>query len=440
VRHGQSTYNVRQIIQGRSDESTLTEQGRADAARVAAALQGLEFAALYHSPLQRAAQTAATIRDRLAPPPPAIASDLLLEIDLPLWENLQRQEVQAQFPEQYRQWQEQPEAFAMPVGDRQHYPVLALYEQAQQFWQQLLAQHAGQTLLVVAHNGINRCLLLSALGMSPARYQTLQQSNCCINILNFQGSWGEAVQLESLNQLAHLGIALPPPRPPGTPVRLLLVRHGETEWNRVSRFQGAMDIPLNDTGREQARQAADFLSDVPLNFAASSPLLRPKETAEIILKRHPGVELRLDKRLCEISHGLWEGQFEREIATQYPELLQRWKDVPETVQMPEGENLRQVWERAIAAWQDLVHAAFAASRPEQPTLGLVVAHDAINKVVLCHLLGLEPKDFWAVKQGNGAVSVIDYPHGPDGLPVLQAINLTSHLGAGVLDRTAAGAL
>ncbi|NJL00063.1 MAG: histidine phosphatase family protein [Spirulinaceae cyanobacterium SM2_1_0] len=440
VRHGQSDYNARQLIQGRCDESVLTERGTADAIKVAAALENLSFAALYHSPLQRAAQTAATIRDRFTTPPPAIASDQLLEIDLPLWEKLSKSAVREQFAEQYQQWQQQPDEFFMTVGDRPHYPVRALYAQAQAFWQEVLPKHPDATLLVVAHNGINRCLLMTALGMAPARYQTLQQSNCCINILNFQGGWGEPVQLESLNQVAHLGIPLPPPRPPGTPVRLLLVRHGETEWNRVSRFQGAIDVPLNDAGRAQARKAADYLRDVPLNFAASSPLLRPKETAEIILAPHPDLKLRLDARFCEISHGSWEGKFEREIATEYPELLQRWKSSPDTVQMPDGENLRQVWERAIAAWQDLVQAAFAASTPASPTVGLLVAHDAINKVILCHLLGLAPKDFWAMKQGNGAVSVIDYPYGPDRLPILQAINLTSHLGAGVLDRTAAGAL
>jgi probable phosphoglycerate mutase len=72
-------------------------------------------------------------------------------------------------------------------------------------------------------------------------------------------------------------------------------------------------------------------------------------------------------------------------------------------------------------------------------MGIVVAHDAINKVILADLLGLSPANFWNIKQGNGGVSVIDYPHGPDSQPVLQSINLTTHLG-GVLDKTAAGAL
>ncbi|VEP17028.1 hypothetical protein H1P_530008 [Hyella patelloides LEGE 07179] len=63
-----------------------------------------------------------------------------------------------------------------------------------------------------------------------------------------------------------------------------------------------------------------------------------------------------------------------------------------------------------------------------------MAHDAINKVIVCYLLGLKPANFWSIKQGNGAVTVIDYPQGASGKPVLQAINLTSHLSGGVLDK------
>jgi broad specificity phosphatase PhoE len=68
-----------------------------------------------------------------------------------------------------------------------------------------------------------------------------------------------------------------------------------------------------------------------------------------------------------------------------------------------------------------------------------VAHDAVNKAILAGLLGLTPADIWMIKQGNGGVTVVDYPHGPAAGPVVSAMNLTSHLG-GVLDRTAAGAL
>lgn len=106
--------------------------------------------------------------------------------------------------------------------------------------------------------------------------------------------------------------------------------------------------------------------------------------------------------------------------------------------MPEGENLQQVWDRAIACWNAIV-ASTAVSSTKLKT-GLVVAHDAINKVILCHVLGLGPESFWSIKQGNGAVTVIDYPQGLVKDPILQALNITTHLSGGVLDKTAAGAL
>jgi probable phosphoglycerate mutase len=165
-------------------------------------------------------------------------------------------------------------------------------------------------------------------------------------------------------------------------------------------------------------------------------MLRPKETAEIILQYHPDVSLDLQEPLTEICHGLWEGKLESEIEADFPGLLEQWKNSPETVQMPEGENLQQVWDRAIACWEERVNYY---SQHQEQTIGIVVAHDAINKVILCYLLGLTPANFWNIKQGNGGVSVIDYPQGLDSTPILQAINLTTHLG-GVLDKTAAGAL
>jgi phosphoserine phosphatase len=92
-----------------------------------------------------------------------------------------------------------------------------------------------------------------------------------------------------------------------------------------------------------------------------------------------------------------------------------------------------VWRRAVEGWSAIVQAA------KPGTTTLVVAHDAINKAILCYLAGLPAASFWNFKQGNGAVSVIDYNYGRDAAPMIRAANITSHLG-GVLDRTAAGAL
>ena len=184
---------------------------------------------------------------------------------------------------------------------------------------------------------------------------------------------------------------------------------------------------------EQAQAAAEFLAPIPIQRAYTSAMARPRQTAEAILACHPQVPLVSTQGLREIGHGHWEGRLESEIASHWPELLADWKRAPQTVQMPEGENLQQVWDRSLATWQRIVRSL------DNDETALVVAHDAVNKALICHLLGLEARHFWAVKQGNGGVTVIDYPNGAESPAVVTSMNLTRHLG-GVLDRTAAGAL
>ena len=442
VRHGESSYNVERRVQGHCDLSQLTENGQSGAQQVGKALKELKFAAAYSSPLKRAKETAELILAALEAAPVPQFSDDLKEINLVQWEGMTFDQVEAEFPEGFKCWRDHPQDLKMqietPAGIEEFYPVPALYEQAKRFWEAILPNHAGETILVVAHSGINRCLINTAIGLGPAHYQSFQQSNCGISILNFAGGLGEAVQIESLNLTAHLGDPLPKIRKGQVGPRYLLVRHGETDWNRDKRFQGQIDVPLNPQGRVQAAQAAEFLKPIPIDRAVSSPMLRPKETAEIILQSHPEVNLTLNSLLCEISHGLWEGKLEAEIEAAYPGELQQWQLAPETVQMPEGENLQQVWDRVVEAWQQIL-AETPASGSERPVTTLVVAHDAVNKALLCYLAGLSPAHFWTFKQGNGSVTVIDYPYGSGGSPVIQAMNITSHLG-GVLDKTAAGAL
>ncbi|WP_008307816.1 histidine phosphatase family protein [Leptolyngbya sp. PCC 6406] len=444
VRHGQSTYNLKGLIQGQIDRSELTELGIAQAQRVGEALKGIPFDHIYASSLKRAFQTAETLTAVLHTADPSLPTpepmDILKEIDLPSWEGLSFQETADQYPEQYHAWFHDPLNFVFTLEDGSpFFPIRDLYDRAARFWQTILPQHSGHTLLVVAHSAINRALIATALGLGAERHEALHQANCAISVMNFSGGLGEAVQLESMNLTSHMGDALPPFRSRHRGPRLLLVRHGETEWNRQGRFQGQIDIPLNENGKAQGEKAADFLKDVHLDAAATSPLSRPKETAEIILRHHPGVALEDVADLKEIGHGEWEGLYESEIEAGYPGLLTQWQSAPETVQMPGegGENLEQVWDRSVAAWQSIV-AKYSGG--DVPKTVLVTAHDAVNKAILCHIVGLGPESFWKFKQGNGAVSVIDYPNGVDSAPVLTAANITIHLSGTIFDKTAAGAL
>ena len=413
----------------------MTDKGKQQAKLTGKALTNLTIDVAYASPLIRAQHTAKIMLLENFNPPELFTSEGLLEIDLSEWESMLASEVKEKFPEKYHSWQNQPDQFQL--GDR--YCILELFEQAKALWAEILSKHQGKTILLVGHSAINRALICSAIGISVNLYHNIQQVNCAISVLNFQGSSiTDGVQLESLNLAGHLesisGSPFPPLKRNRNGSRLLLVRHGETEWNRQKRFQGQIDVPLNNNGHAQARRASEFLATVKIDKAFSSPMLRPKDTALEILSKHPNIKLELFDELKEISHGLWEGKFEHEIEAEFAGQLDIWQSQPETVQMPEGENLQQVWDRIAIIWQKIVESVPAGET------ALVVAHDAVNKAILCLLFDFTPEQFWVFKQGNGGVSVIDYPQGADGRPILQSCNITTHLSEGILDRTAAGAL
>jgi probable phosphoglycerate mutase len=439
VRHGLSSFNVEHRIQGRDDLSALTPEGIEQALATGRTLADLSLQAVYSSPLRRAADTCRHLLSSHGQEIEPQFSDGLLEIDLEPWSGLRRQELRERFPQQEALWRQAPHTLELERADGRRYnPLVELLQQADSFRQQLLSNHnqalagADATVLVVGHNAILRCLVLALLGLDGQGFRRLRVDNASVSVLNVSRQQGGdlQVQIESLNSTAHLESPLPAR---GRGPRLLLVRHGETDWNRQGRFQGQIDIPLNANGRAQAEAAGGFLAPVPIQRAYTSSMARPRQTAEVILASHPGVPLTSTTGLVEIGHGLWEGQLEREIHEGWPQLLADWKRAPDTVQMPEGETIQDVWHRSLRTWQTI-----ATSLAEEET-ALVVAHDAVNKTILCALLGLTPADIWMIKQGNGGVTVIDYPQGSNGTAVVAAMNLTAHLG-GVLDRTAAGAL
>lgn len=454
VRHGQSTSNASRVIQGHHDKAILTELGEQQAHIVGKTLSGLALDAIYTSPLKRARRTCEIIAETIdksgSTVPTIEITDQLKEINLPLWESKSFDEVEASYSKMYIAWRTLPKEFKMPLPNEDgsttdFYPVREIWERAKLFWQMVLEKHIGQTVLLVAHSAINRALVGSAIGLGPESLNSMGQDNCAINVLNFFGSQTDgqkpSVQLESLNLTSHLGQPIPKRRSRFKGPRFLLVRHGETDWNRDGRFQGQIDIPLNENGHRQAAQAGEFLKAVKIDAAVTSSMLRPKETAEGILKHHPDVNLEATEHLWEISHGEWEGLLETEIESGYPGMLSQWQNTPETVQMPAGENLNDVWTRAKQGWGNIV-ATYSEGMNDwdAPPTVMVVAHDAINKAILCQLFGLGPENFWQFKQGNGAVSVIDYHGGPESAPILSAANITTHLSGSIFDQTAAGAL
>lgn len=198
-------------------------------------------------------------------------------------------------------------------------------------------------------------------------------------------------------------------------MELILVRHGETEFNRADVFRGRVDLPLNERGREQAKAAARYLSDLAFDAFYSSPLKRSVETAEAIAAPHGrGVEPLAD--FIDVDYGEWSGKSVEEVREGWPDLFVLWTDDPEKLTFPGGESLQEVRKRLQRGLEDL------AARNEGRVL--LVGHKLINRMIICIVLGLPTAGIWRVDQSNGAINVIR--HGERGW-VLRRLNDVSHL-------------
>jgi alpha-ribazole phosphatase len=129
---------------------------------------------------------------------------------------------------------------------------------------------------------------------------------------------------------------------------LLLIRHGQTEWNVAGRYQGQKDPPLNETGIGQAETLAKNLCGMKFHAIYTSPLQRCLKTAQIIADLR-AISIYPEPRLMEINQGVWEGQLYCDIKRRYPEQLQRWEQQPWLFSPPDGETLEHLQARVITA-------------------------------------------------------------------------------------------
>ena len=432
VRHGLSSFNKKGLIQGRIDESYLTDEGYEQAKLTGNILNEIKFDQIYSSPLKRASETAIEIEKCFKESFDIHFDKNLLEVDLYEWSGLTSEDIKSRYKDSYLIWKNDPEKLELKNKDNISYkPIQELFEQAKEFFHDLREANKikkNQNILIIAHNAILRCLILYLLNKPNKGFRKIRLDNASISIINISASQNSFnSQIECLNQTSHLNQKIP--KKIGDS-RVILIRHGETNWNKEGRFQGQIDIPLNEKGKEQASKASKYLEDIEFTKAISSSMKRPYETAKIILKNN-NIQIKKIDSLIEISHGLWEGKLEEEIKRTWPEMLKDWHERPESVTMPEGESIKQVSDRAISAW-DLI-----CNSQQKNDTTLLVAHDAVNKTLICHILGLSYSDIWMIKQGNGGITVIDIFKNKN--YVLSSVNITNHLGQ-IIDSTASGAL
>jgi broad specificity phosphatase PhoE len=204
------------------------------------------------------------------------------------------------------------------------------------------------------------------------------------------------------------------------PKRLLLVRHGETEWNVLEKLQGQTDIALNDVGREQARRLAARLSGEALDVVLSSDLQRAMETAAIIAGPH-ALDVRAEPRLRQSSRGAWEGKTLDEIR-----LLCGGTVTDEQLEYPPGGETREQFVGRLRAFLDAVRRDYAGLSV------LAVAHGHILRYLITLALELDLTEVWRFETGNASLSELRFN---DKGAVLYGLNDHCHLDRVVYRRT-----
>ena len=197
---------------------------------------------------------------------------------------------------------------------------------------------------------------------------------------------------------------------------IYLVRHGQTAWNKEEIFRGRTDVPLDETGLEQAELAGEYFKGMEIHAIYSSPLSRVLQTAQKIAQFHHLKVQPLDG-IIDMSFGNWEGHPHQEIRENDKEIYRQWVEEPHLVRLPGGEGLDDVRVRSMASLEEVIR-----SHPGKTLV--LVSHRVVCKVLICAILGLDNSHFWQITQDTTAINLIQYR---DGKYILSLMNETCHL-------------
>lgn len=199
-------------------------------------------------------------------------------------------------------------------------------------------------------------------------------------------------------------------------MRLILVRHGETMWNRENRILGHTEIELTEKGRKQAQRLAQALKDEKVTAIYSSPLRRTRETADEIARFHH-VAVVPEDALKELDAGELDGLTFGEVMERYGDFLKEWlEDIP-SLRMPGGESMAELHERTGAAVERIVN-----QHPDGVVI--LVSHSFAIMSIISRALGMSLSNFRRLRLTVASISILNF--GQRGISLLQ-FNDTCHL-------------
>jgi probable phosphoglycerate mutase len=182
---------------------------------------------------------------------------------------------------------------------------------------------------------------------------------------------------------------------------VFLIRHGATVLSKEDRFAGSSDVALSKEGLEEARKLGERLKDEKMSAVYCSDMHRAIHTAEAVAKPHGLTPIPV-RGLREIDHGHWEEMVHQEVETKYAAEYKAWEADPLLTPPPGGESGLAVLARSLPALAKIV-----ADHPDQ-TLA-VVSHKATNRLLLCSLLGIDPRLYRArIAQDTACLNTIEF--------------------------------
>ncbi len=190
-------------------------------------------------------------------------------------------------------------------------------------------------------------------------------------------------------------------------MRIILARHGETNWNKEGRIQGLSDLELNDTGRTQAEELAKALQKEKVAIIYSSPLKRARDTAQAINQFH-NVELLSHDGLREIDAGEVDGLTYAELQTYYGDFFKKWMANCATVRPPGGCTVPEVQERAWAAIEEIVTKEKPRFSGNKDGVVVVVAHFFPIRTILCKIFDLDVSECKRIRLDLASICILDF--------------------------------
>ncbi|MCC6345656.1 MAG: histidine phosphatase family protein [Nitrospirales bacterium] len=233
---------------------------------------------------------------------------------------------------------------------------------------------------------------------------------------------------------------------------LYLIRHGETEGSETKRYKGSIDVPLSERGVQQIREVSAFLLDhlesahaahcesylrdihapgsgnpespagarPALSAVYCSSLSRAVRSAEIVAEPH-GRQPVVISDLRERSFGVWEGMSFAEIREKYPVEFEAWAENPVRHSPLDGESTLEVSERVVRVFGEIIerHAVKGDSEDQGRQSIAIVAHGGVNRILLCHVMGVPLENVFRIEQDHAAVNIVEFW---EKYPVVKLVN------------------